>query len=351
MISKRDRIMSDAEIRRRKKLQGHISQTTSTLGLTGLGVTGAAALAARKPGVLRAVQKLPKLKSATPEKMKNTAINTGIVSGGIGGLGGFNFASYTGAESRKRGSPVVAQPKKRVAKSEATSLEMGYYGEEGHQIKLPEIKVPIEKAWSPVANNYDPEGRRAKRAKVYEGGALVGAGAGGAYAAHQGMQAVHHGRQVKVIPKASRIVDAKQPKGGTLGVRQGKAFKAIDWDVAKPALKHGGKTAAGVAAVGAAAGIHGALKRKEKGSWQPYAKRDAVSAFGVDHEIEKSVLSAEGREKIKPKNFAMPQSKSYPIHDRAHARNALARAAQSQTKGSYKAVAAKVHEKFPDIGK
>lgn len=77
-----------------------------------------------------------------------------------------------------------------------------------------------------------------------------------------------------------------------------------------------------------------------------------ISAFGVDHGVvSKKVLTTEAREKIKPKNFAMPKSKSYPIQDKAHARNALARAAQSKTKGSYKAIAAKVHAKYPDIGR
>ena len=38
-VSKK-RNMSDAEIRRRQKVQGKIARTTSTLGLTGLGLTG-----------------------------------------------------------------------------------------------------------------------------------------------------------------------------------------------------------------------------------------------------------------------------------------------------------------------
>ena len=39
------RIMSEAEQRRRQKLQSQIGRTTSTMGLAALGVTGAAALA------------------------------------------------------------------------------------------------------------------------------------------------------------------------------------------------------------------------------------------------------------------------------------------------------------------
>ena len=83
------------------------------------------------------------------------------------------------------------------------------------------------------------------------------------------------------------------------------------------------------------------------------SKRSSTSAFGIDHgeEFSKKVLTAAARKKIKGKNFAMPGSRSYPIQDRAHARNALSRAAQSKTKGSYKAIAAKVHAKYPDLGR
>jgi hypothetical protein len=126
-----------------------------------------------------------------------------------------------------------------------------------------------------------------------------------------------------------------------------------------------GPTFAGGAALGGAATV--GMNRAELKAGQGHLQRQqttlqnqrkklnvsksSVCAFGIDHGISKSVLTAKGREKIKAKNFAMPKSKSYPIHDRAHARNALARAAQSKTKGSYSAVAAKVHAKYPDIGR
>ena len=78
-----------------------------------------------------------------------------------------------------------------------------------------------------------------------------------------------------------------------------------------------------------------------------------ISFWGVDHGdvVSKAVLTSKGREKIKSKNFAYPDKKAYPIQDKAHARNALARAAQDKTSGSYSHVAAKVHAKYPDIGK
>ncbi len=104
------RIMSDAEIRRRKKVQGTTSKTTSTLGLAGFGI-GAATIAASKgkgaPGRLKAIRKVPGLKKATPEKLKDAGLYTSLTSGGIGSVGGYNFAAYTNAESRKRKTMVT----------------------------------------------------------------------------------------------------------------------------------------------------------------------------------------------------------------------------------------------------
>lgn len=235
-------LMSDAEMRRRQKLQGKIGRTTSTLGLAGVGLAGAGALAAHKPGLLR---KIPKLKEASPEKLhqtgeklKNAAFYTGITSGGIGGVGGFNQASIYSAESRKR--------KQTVPVKKELGMDMGYFGDEG-----------IAKAWSPEASKFDSEASREKRSKHYQTATVAAGGAAGAFGASEGVKAVKAARKLK----------------GAAGANL----------VAGPVLHHGGRAAGGLAAVGAAAGAHHALKRKREGSWKPYAKRDSTSAFGVDH--------------------------------------------------------------------
>jgi hypothetical protein len=129
------RLMSDAEVRRRKKMQGHISQTTSTLGLGGLGVTGVAALAAKKPGVLRAVQKIPKMKNATPKKMKDTAINTGIVSGGISGYSAPHAVKAVKA-SRKVKPKVMAEVQDRTnSAGKPYKIALGSQGEKAIPLK------------------------------------------------------------------------------------------------------------------------------------------------------------------------------------------------------------------------
>jgi hypothetical protein len=63
-------------------------------------------------------------------------------------------------------------------------------------------------------------------------------------------------------------------------------------------------------------------------------------------------LTAKARHALPAKDFAGSAAKeSYPIPDKAHARNALSRVSQFGTDALKAKVRAKVHQKFPDIGK
>lgn len=66
------------------------------------------------------------------------------------------------------------------------------------------------------------------------------------------------------------------------------------------------------------------------------------------------------RAKLPKRDFALPSKKNasnpagkggYPIPDKAHARNALARVSQHGSPAQKATVRAKVHAKFPQIGK
>lgn len=61
-------------------------------------------------------------------------------------------------------------------------------------------------------------------------------------------------------------------------------------------------------------------------------------------------LTAETRNKLPGKSFAGPE-RSYPIEDKSHARNALARVSQHGSPALQKRVRAAVHRKYPGIGK
>lgn len=61
-------------------------------------------------------------------------------------------------------------------------------------------------------------------------------------------------------------------------------------------------------------------------------------------------LTAATRKKIPTSEFAGPD-RSYPIEDKSHARNALSRSAQHASPELQAKIRAKVHRKYPDIGK
>lgn len=73
-----------------------------------------------------------------------------------------------------------------------------------------------------------------------------------------------------------------------------------------------------------------------------------------------SKLSSKARSALPSSSFALPGkgegksgkgAGSYPIPDKSHARNALSRVAQHGSSAEKAKVRAKVHAKFPNIGK
>lgn len=246
------RLMSDAEIKRRKKAQGAISRTTATLGLGGLAMLGAAKASGTKPGFLTPVAKpvtrAVRRAGMTTEGVKNAAQNTSVVAGGIGGAGGYNFAAYTSAESRKRGPRTpVKEPNTRIKKN-YDILDMGVPSEEG-----------IAKNWEPVARRYDPEQKRASRAKGYETGTAVGAAALAGGAGFAGLKAGGLHRQAE---------RAKKMKKATTPLK----------NAAKAHGRDAGLLAAGAAGAGAA---HAGVKQWRK---KEFGKSYGQSAFGVTHD-------------------------------------------------------------------
>jgi hypothetical protein len=61
-------------------------------------------------------------------------------------------------------------------------------------------------------------------------------------------------------------------------------------------------------------------------------------------------LTASTRRAIPTADFALP-GRRYPIEDKSHARNALSRVSENGTPAEKAPVRAKVHRKFPAIGK
>lgn len=61
-------------------------------------------------------------------------------------------------------------------------------------------------------------------------------------------------------------------------------------------------------------------------------------------------LSSSQRNSLPSSEFAGPD-RSYPIPDRSHAQNALARASQFASPSEKEEIDEKVHSKFPNMGK
>ncbi len=66
--------------------------------------------------------------------------------------------------------------------------------------------------------------------------------------------------------------------------------------------------------------------------------------------LDERKLTTKAREHLKTKEFAVPGKRKYPIEDKNHARNALARVSQFGSQAEKDAVRAAVHGKYPDIG-
>lgn len=62
-------------------------------------------------------------------------------------------------------------------------------------------------------------------------------------------------------------------------------------------------------------------------------------------------LTGKQRKKLPKSSFAIKSKRAYPIHDKAHAKNALARVKQSGTKAQQKKVRAAVTKRYPSLKK
>ena len=64
-----------------------------------------------------------------------------------------------------------------------------------------------------------------------------------------------------------------------------------------------------------------------------------------------AVLTAAKRKSLPKSQFAIPGKRAYPVYDKAHARNALARVSQYGTPAEKSTVRRKVAAKYPGMGK
>jgi len=66
----------------------------------------------------------------------------------------------------------------------------------------------------------------------------------------------------------------------------------------------------------------------------------------IQIDLQAAVLTSKKRKSLPKQSFAIPSKRGYPIHDRAHAANALARASG---KPEYATVKRAVCRRYPDL--
>lgn len=62
-------------------------------------------------------------------------------------------------------------------------------------------------------------------------------------------------------------------------------------------------------------------------------------------------LTSRQRRRLRKDQFALPSKRKYPIHDKEHAKSALAYAKRKDTEGSYSTVRRRVLKKYPELKK
>lgn len=98
----------------------------------------------------------------------------------------------------------------------------------------------------------------------------------------------------------------------------------------------------------------GGKRRIAKAMLKKHGERMAKQAKGKAKKsadlanVDLSVLSAADRKALPPSAFVFPSKRAYPIHDLAHAKDALAR---SSGKPEAAAVRAAVYKRFPALRK
>lgn len=76
-----------------------------------------------------------------------------------------------------------------------------------------------------------------------------------------------------------------------------------------------------------------------------------MNNFWIGFEKKARELTTEARNKIPTGEFAIEKKRKYPIEDKAHARNALARVSAFGSPSEKAEVRREVRQKYPDIGK
>ena len=300
-ISKRKKIMSDKEIGQRKHVQSILSRTGGAIGITSLGALAlssprglallnrakrpiaegskiADSVASKAPRTAEHVKHVSETLGKQPitrEHMKSVSHTANSIGAGLGGIGAFNFASYTSAEAKKK--KAQAKPKELVKMD--TYFDMPH--SEGIAKRMDETLEEIEKK-----AGYDPEKNRERRSRIYQKGAegsAVGLAGAGVYHKYKAVKpGITRGAKIADVHRAKGASGAEAFRAGVKGGAKhisrgglGTLGRNKNWrgetvrTLKGTKLTHSGKAVALEAGALGAAGIAVAIKRKSEpgGSW------------------------------------------------------------------------------------
>ena len=200
-------LLTPEQVKHRQRKAAALGYTTAAGGITAItlrGGAGAIRQGARLGKLANKGQASPRLKplaglkkhKKTAAKIERTSNTLGTAAWGLGSVAGINSARLAWDNSRRN--------KGAVMKNQTPGLDFGLSGiHQGQRITV----------WGDeIAKAYDPERNRQKRLSVYHEGALVGGGALGAGALHQGYQAVKS-------TKLTRAAKTAEGKGAITGLR------------------------------------------------------------------------------------------------------------------------------------
>ena len=118
-------VMTDRELKARKKTQAATWRTTGALGVTGAALGTAGIVATKKPGALKPInaglKRAGAKKEVTGQGLTNAGIYTGLLGGGIGGAGSFNSAKISADEAKRR----------KMVRKNYGPMDDGFFGEIG----------------------------------------------------------------------------------------------------------------------------------------------------------------------------------------------------------------------------
>lgn len=286
------RKISDTQLRHRKRVQAGLTTATATIGLAALGSKGGA-VAARK--YLKPAAKGEK----TAQGLERHAGNALLVGAGLGGLGGYNAASISRAESKRPNySAHISSVKKDWSKYDEDRRLLRQHGLRGAPAGV--SREQRQQIWEARARHLNRKRNRWHRASQASGvaetaGGVVAGTAGAGIVGHQLREAYSREHPEKLTAAERRVSQKVAGMHPRVAKPATKVARAAFHGKPSFALLAAGAAGTATAAASRRARIVANKKTRKYSSasggiaagtarrMKDYDVSKSISAFGVDH--------------------------------------------------------------------